>query len=303
MLLFYSPISTIHTPAIHKLGIEYADKIKDQKVTVLNHNLTQTNKPGIYYNIETHREVSEADAREELVRNALLTNPVVAQYDNWKNSITGNDKKVTEAYNTFISNPNNLIQPDLENPGFDKSYSPTHPALLKEFDALLHPQVYESAKSIGALGAVNNNNDQIKFITAPNDKVAETTNNTTPLNIPSTQGNNSVSTTVENLNTTVFNKIMVTPVFGGSYGPGMGMSNTKVTRPDYPTVYNTLSHLDKTRVDFIRNDPNLNVPQDITTWGEPEWKKVVGALKVFETKKSLKKFDHFKLEQQTDFVL
>lgn len=191
----YSPISTIHTPAIHKLGIEYADKIKDQKVTVLNHNLTETNKPGIYYNIETHREVSEADAREELVRNALLTNPIVAQYDNWKNSITGNDKKVTEAYKTFISNPNNLIQPDLENPGFSSSYSPTHPALLKEFDALLHPQVYESAKSIGALGAVNNNNDQIKFINAPSPNTGVTKSSfETPLNIPYNTTTNSSST-------------------------------------------------------------------------------------------------------------
>lgn len=191
----YSPISTIHTPAIHKLGIEYADKIKNQEVTVLNPNLTSTNKPGIYYNIETHREVSEADAREELVRNALLTNPIVAQYDNWKNSITGNDKKVTEAYKTFISNPNNLIQPDLENPGFYNSYSPTHPALLKEFDALLHPQVYESAKSIGALGAVNNNNDQIKFINAPSPGPGVSKSSfETPLNIPYNTTTNSSST-------------------------------------------------------------------------------------------------------------
>lgn len=110
------------------------------------------------------------------------------------------------------------------------------------------------------------------------------TSTTVPLNVPYTQvGPGSVMNTIDNLKTTVIQGINSTPVFGGSYGPGMGMSETEIVSPDYSTVYNDLSFLDKNRIDFIKT--KINLPADVSTWKEAEWKKAIEALKPYATKK------------------
>jgi hypothetical protein len=239
------------------------------------------------------REISPAAFREELIAKYLKTDLEVQNYLGFSNRIKGVNDKINQTIPQYVGTAdNNFTGIDLES-GLPVMRSPegVNEASNKIADMLYYEPLYKSAKSTGELTQVDKQNPSTSYVQNwlmkdARDRAAEKARNTTiPLNVPSTQANNSVSTTLENLNKTVIPQIMSEPVFGGSYGPGMGMSNTTVVKPDYPTVYNKLSHLDKTRVDFIRKDSKLNLPQDVTTWREAEWKKVMDALKPFETKK------------------
>jgi len=239
------------------------------------------------------KEISPAAFREELIAKYLKTDLEVQNYLAFSNRVKGVNDKINQTIPQYVGNAeNNFTGIDIES-GLPVMRSPegVNEASNRIADMLYYEPVYKSAKSTGQLTQVYKEDPNVSYtqnwlMKDDRDRAAEKARNTTiPLNVPSTQANNSVSTTLEELNKTVIPQIMSNPVFGGSYGPGMGMSNTTVVKPDYPTAYNKLSHLTKTRIDFIRKDSKLNLPQDVTTWREAEWKKVMDALKPFETKK------------------
>lgn len=239
------------------------------------------------------REISPAAFREELIAKYLKTDLEVQNYLGFSNRVKGVNDKINQTIPQYVGTAdNNFTGIDLES-GLPVMRSPegVNEASNKIADMLYYEPLYKSAKSTGELTQVDKQDPNVSYVQNwqmkdAADRAAEKAKNTTiPLNMPFTQANNAVSSTINNLKSTALPQIASNPVFGGSYGSGMGMSNTTVVKPNYATYYNTLSHLDKTRVDFIRKDSSLNLPQDVTTWGEPEWQKVIGALGPFETKK------------------
>lgn len=263
--------SSLITPQV------YADAIAKKGLVKTSHGMLR------YGNGTT--EISPADFRAQLIADYLKTDLEVQNYLGFHNRIRGINDKIT----SIIGSPENgFTGVDLQT-GQPKKYSVEEAAAIA--DKLYYEPVYKAATSTGNLTQVYKQDPNTSYVQNwqmkdAADRAAEKARNTTiPLNIPFTQANNAVSSTINNLKATAIPQITSTPQFGGSYGPGMGMVNTTVVRPNYATYYNTLSHLDKTRVDFIRKDSSLNLPQDVTTWGESEWKKVIGALEPFETKK------------------
>ena len=217
----------------------------------------------------------EAEVVQEIVGRTLRTMPEINSYLDFKHTVSGNKNAWA---NYAMQNPYELLSRD-----GTQSMEPN-----AWFTQQYYNDVDNAAANAGNIYAQykqTKDRDYMQHWLMKEDGKDDKKSQVTPLNIPSTQIDPaSVNSTIDNLKTTVIPGTKPTPVFGGSYGPGMGMFETKVVKPDYPKVYNDLPLLDKSRIDFIKT--KVNLPADVSTWKQPEWEKAIEALKPYTTKKT-----------------
>lgn len=290
--ILYRPIGAKYTPNIASKAVEYAKLITPESVTDLDPNLRKTNIPGVYYNVKTDREESFAQVRADLITQALKADPVIMNYYGWKNNITGREE---QARNLTMSKfneleKNNFITTDQQ--GLQTQHNPEYVAstLMEDYDKMIYPEIHQSAQAIGTLTQKRSYKSDISFMNlrekgGDGDKPVAAPSS---LNVPYTQANTSVNNTVKNVESiaiptrgTGMEDIPNAPRSG--YNEFVGTRETpRVTEDDWANNYDNLSTLDKTRIDFVKEQiPELKgIPSKNFTVDQR--KKLVDKLKTLE---------------------
>lgn len=163
--LLYKAQDARYTPNEAAIALDYASKITPEKVTEINPDLKQVEgRPGFFYNEKTDREFSLAEVRADLVANMMLANPIVRDYYNWKNTLTGKDQQAREVFNLAeqglgVDENGNPIQINPQSTAYQDNLKNISRVVNEE----LYPGVFRSARAVGDLTQVNKITRDIKF--------------------------------------------------------------------------------------------------------------------------------------------